>query len=192
MMMTRISDKDLAEVFVVIQEIHGDVAEIGVDLGETFGRIVRHATSVGKHSFAIDSFKGMDEPGEHDNAERYPKGHLGCSVDTFVGKMDNRWKLDRSTYTICEGFIPHCFDNIHPDQLFSFGLIDVDHYEPTVIALDWFWKHLTPGGIMILDDYFPQSRMMASRAIYEWLNKTTVWDYNVILLKDNQLYVEKM
>lgn len=39
------------------------------------------------------------------------------------------------------------------DRRFSLVHIDVDIYRPTLDALEFFWDRVTPGGMVVCDDY---------------------------------------
>ena len=51
-----------------------------------------------------------------------------------------------------QGFIPESlkkFDNI-PIALLN---LDLDLYQSTIDSLNYFWKYILPGGVILLDDY---------------------------------------
>jgi len=55
-----------------------------------------------------------------------------------------------------------------PDGPFAFADVDMDHYVPTLAALNWLWDRMVPGGIIHADDHFPDRDWLASRAINEF------------------------
>jgi hypothetical protein len=59
------------------------------------------------------------------------------------------------------GFIPQVLSQL-PDSRWAFVHIDVDLYEATLAALEYFYPRLVKGGVIICDDYgsrlFPGAR----------------------------------
>jgi hypothetical protein len=192
--MGTISDQHLREYFRKIQDIPGPVAEIGVDRGHTFKRIYRWAIKQNKVPCAFDSFCGMDTPGEFDDAA-YPKGKFSQGgIENFKSWIP----YSADTYKCYEGYIPICFEKYEADlnEDFSFILLDVDHYQPTVVGLEWSWPRLKKNGILVLDDFFETGTTIhATRAIHEWLEKTDVSSYKILNITpqpNGQIHIEKM
>ena len=147
----------------MVHHVSGDLAEIGLNTGSTFRGIVSTATSLGVDAHGFDSFEGMAEPGPRDGPA-YPKGRFANSMDKVASTLNGNYKLFK-------GFIPVCFSEIASNQKYRFLYLDVDHYEPTKIALVWAWDHMTPGGLLLLDDWFEGGIGLASGAINEWIEQ---------------------
>jgi O-methyltransferase len=158
-----ISDVFLEDLCESVKFLAGDFAEIGVLHGLNFKRIAPIASRQGKLAHAFDSFCGMDNPGAEDG-EQYPKGRLSNGgVGHFLSNLGD---IELSNIRIHQGYIPDCF----VDSLaFSFAFIDVDHNEPTMLALEYVWARLPVGGIILLDDYFPGRHLLCSIAIDQFL-----------------------
>jgi len=102
----------------------------------------------------------------------------------------DRHHVPRSFYQLHPGYIPDCFSDV-PDSLrLSFALLDVDHYEPTVQALDWIWPRLNPSGVLALDDFLPSHQILATRAIKEFLRRQD--DFDIIGFFNQQLILRKL
>ena len=102
--------------------------------------------------------------------------------------------IDESMYECFEGYIPICFekfDGKYPNTKLSFVLLDIDHYEPTVKALAWFWNKISSGGILVLDDYFKDRPLLASKAVDEWLPQKKK-EIEILELNNTQLFIKKL
>lgn len=160
----RITEKRLAELLAKVSPLTGVYAEIGVYKGATFRMLAADAARRGVVAHGFDSFQGMDDPTDMDGPN-YPKGRLSCGGIEWFAQMMRRTGIAGSAYRLHEGFIPRCFDRVPKDQRFRFALVDVDQYQPTLAALRWLWPRMSPGGVVVCDDYFPGASKYASAAI---------------------------
>ena len=106
----------------------------------------------------------------------------------FMRLMDKR-SVPRESYITWEGYIPACFAQFPADTRFSLVLVDVDHYQPTVDALQWSWPRLNRGGYLLLDDCGFDWDLESSRAIKEFLSSTN--GFWVMGHYNNQLILRK-
>ncbi len=167
----------------------GDFAEIGVYKGDAFRKVVAEASAQGKTAHAFDSFEGMDTPGPEDGDE-YPKGKLDVGGAGRFLQIMKEHGLDEEAFRIWAGFIPACFEEVGDAIRFSFVILDVDHYQPTVDALAWVWPRLNRGGILALDDFIPTHDRLATKAIKEFLRKHG--DYDIRDYFNHQLILAKL
>jgi len=136
----------------------GDRIEFGVLSGGTLGKMSNHP---GK-TFGVDSFEGMGEPSQHDikdGVNQYPKGRLMAPMS------DARRNAPRAI--LIKGFVPQVL-SVVPNGPYAFADVDLDHYQPTLDALEWLWPRMLPGGVIITDDHFPGRDWLAARAINEF------------------------
>jgi len=186
-----ISDQNLRTITGTIAGIQGDFAEIGVYRASTFTRLVPIARQQGKMAHGFDSFIGMDEPTERDG-DKYPKGRLSVGgVDGFRNIMKTAGFSDHE-YRLWPGYVPDCFSGCPPDLRFSLGLIDLDHYRPTLLSVEWFWPRLNTGGVVIFDDYFIGRSELASPAVNEFFCTLDMTAYRTIVLDNDQLFIQKL
>jgi O-methyltransferase len=178
----------LAQIETMIADVPGDVAEIGTAGGATTHRLAGMASRRGCLVHAFDSFVGMPEPGKFDSAH-YPRGKYDAGgVDGFRRIMDG-FKADPAYYRLWPGWVPDCF--LGAEQLrFAFAFVDVDVYEATGLSLQWVWPRLVANGILLADDYFPGGKIMASKAIDEWLSGIAC-GMNIMENTNNQLMIRK-
>jgi O-methyltransferase len=180
---------DLAWIASQVRDVPGDFVEIGVYRGRSFRKIARLAHEQGKQAHAFDSFVGLNEPGQLDGAG-FPKGMFGVGgKEAFAARMDS-YRVPRSMYQLHAGYIPDCFADVPESARFSFALLDVDHYEPTVQALDWVWPRLSQNGVLALDDFLPSHEILATLAIKEFLRRQN--DFDIIAYFNQQLILRKI
>lgn len=186
-MRLQIADKTLANLLHKTANVYGDYAEIGVFKGATFKRLAADANARGIVAHAFDSFAGMDTPTDKDGGE-YPKGKLSCGGVGWFASMMKSTGIPPKSYKLHSGFIPDCFSGITSDQKFRFAFVDLDQYQPTLIALQWVWPKMSPGSIVVCDDYFPGADQYASAAVDTFLRMPPgPYKRNVIGLENNQL-----
>ncbi len=179
----------LAWIETGIASLPGDLAEIGVDYGATFCRLVAMAERRGCQAHAFDSFVGMDEPGPNDNAAVYPKGKFDQGgVEKFRKRMDSLC-VPRDFYSLWSGFVSSCFHGAE-DLKFAFVYLDLDVYGPSKQALEFLWPRLHVGGILMVDDYNRDVPGRVTQAIDEWMEVTSDAVYGGCL--NDQLIVTKM
>lgn len=178
---------DLRDAINAIRCEGGDLAEIGTWQGSTFARLCCHAQRRGCLARGFDSFCGMGEPGPLDD-NLYPKGMFDIGgVDGFKKKISGI--APPGSYVLHQGWIPDCLNQF--DGPLAFVYVDLDHYEPTKMALPWAWDHLLVGGIFSVDDYDKTIAIGAFTAIAEFL-PNVIGKVELIRHSNDQLVMRKM
>ena len=141
----------LYELFKLVLNIPGDVAECGVYKGSSAFFLGRHISKLclDKRLCLFDSFKGLSTP-EILDGSWWKKGDLKSSIDEVNENLSQLG--DVSFVDIYEGWIPDRFYEV-ADRRFCFVHIDLDLAKPTLSAVKFFYSRLSYGGIMLLDDY---------------------------------------
>ena len=137
-----------------VANVAGDFAEIGVFRGAAFRKVAELAARQGKLAHAFDSFAGMDEPTAADGTG-YPRGKFDIGGPAEFTRLMDKAGVPRDHYRMWAGYVPRCFGGVPPELRFSFVILDLDHYKPTVDALQWLTPRINAGGILALDDYAP-------------------------------------
>ena len=120
----------------------------------------------------FDSFEGLSEIKpvdryEHDHRDiETVRKQFACSLE----KVKNNLKgFDFIRYY--EGWIPQRFNEVQ-DRTFSFVHVDVDLYQPIKDSFEFFYPRLSPGGIMVFDDYgcvqFPGAKKAIDECVAEY------------------------
>ena len=124
----------------------GDTAECGVFQGASSYLICRQIQGSQKQHHVFDSFEGISTPNDKDGSY-WREGMLACSEKVV---RENLKGFGFVRYY--KGWIPERFDEVS-GRKFCFLHIDVDLYQPTLDSLVFFYERMTPGGIIICDDY---------------------------------------
>lgn len=138
----------------------GDTVECGVFDGASSYMICKELKGYGRRHLLFDSFEGLSEP-EAIDGTYWKKGVLACSEESV------RHNLREFPFVeYYKGFIPSRFSEV-ADRRFSLVHIDVDLYQPTKDALEFFWPRMVPGGVIICDDYGSATCPGVHRAMHE-------------------------
>lgn len=135
-----------------LEPIEGDIAECGVRHGRS--TLFMASADNGRRDIHIfDSFEGLSDPSEKDGElDVFKKDgktrHFNIrNLDRVLKRFDAYPKIN-----VYQGWIPERFDEI-ADRQFALVHVDVDLFDPTLAALEFFWPRLSTGGMVICDDY---------------------------------------
>jgi hypothetical protein len=155
--------------YVVAARIPGAFVECGVWRGGSMmaaARTLMQLSDLDRQLFLFDTFEGMSKPTQHD------RDHSGRSAS---GRF-NRSRTSDDTAAWCDASLADVQRNIHsvgypgdrvrlvkgkvedtlpgaaPEQIALLRL-DTDWYESTRHELEHLYPRLTPGGVLIIDDY---------------------------------------
>ena len=144
--------------------VEGDTAECGVWTGAGSYLICQAniASKLERTHHIFDSFEGVSAPGDMDGTH-WTKGDLSCPLERV---QENLSEFEKVAYY--PGWIPDRFSDIS-DKKFAFVHIDVDLYEPTRDSIEFFYARLSPGGILLCDDYGFSTCPGATQAFDEFL-----------------------
>lgn len=143
-----------------VKELPGDVAEIGVYKGGTAKLLA--STLPEKNIHLFDTFEGMPEVTEWD------KHRKGDFSDTSLEEVRDYLK-DCLNVRFYPGLFPETA-NLVKENSFCLVHVDVDIYESTKAALEFFWTRLVPGGIMVFDDYNVKTCPGTDKAVNEFFS----------------------
>jgi O-methyltransferase len=135
----------LRSILALVDDVPGDTAEVGVWRGASSWFICNHFRHSEKMHHGFDSFNGLSTPIEVDGP-RWKGREFRVSQDVAARALV---RFDARLY---EGWIPDRFCEVQ-DLTFCFVHIDVDLFEPTRDAIDFFYPRMASGGIMLIDDY---------------------------------------
>lgn len=137
------------------ESIPGNFAEVGVWQGRT-SRII-HSLAPEKPYYLFDTFEGFskrDLDGRHD--DRFADTSIEF-VKNIIGSKDN--------LIFRKGYFPETSIGLE-NETFSFVMLDVDLYNPTLAGLEFFYPRLNPGGYLFIHDYnTPESDFAVSKAV---------------------------
>jgi len=133
------------------QDLPGNFAEFGTWRGGCAYMVLdRTAASPDRRFFLFDTFTGI--PDDRLTEGEREGSFSGIRSNTSVQYVDNLLARWRGRYELCPGDI---FDTLeHTDVgTLSFAHIDLNAAAPTKLALEFAYKTMMPGGIIVFDDY---------------------------------------
>ncbi|MGE4158981.1 MAG: TylF/MycF/NovP-related O-methyltransferase [Planctomycetota bacterium] len=152
----------LGQLLRLVTDVPGDTVECGVYKGSSSWLICRaNAGMSGRHHHIFDSFQGISEPDPSDG-DHWTRGDLSCSEETVRKALE-----EFRDFTLYPGWIPDRFHEI-ANRSFSFVHIDVDLLQPTKDSLEFFFPRLSPGGILLCDDYGVTTCPGATKALNDY------------------------
>lgn len=140
----------------------GDIFEFGVLKGASFVRFAAFREVLGlddRQLVGFDSFAGFPET-EFEPDKELRAAHIRDAGAESIGKDQLLEVLENKRVTtdirLVEGDITQSLPAYlaeYPDTRASFINLDVDIYEPSRVILETMYPRLSPGGILVLDDY---------------------------------------
>jgi len=161
----------LQETYRLAQEcanLEGDFVECGVAMGSSI--IAMHLAAKTKTVWGYDSFEGIQLAGRHDEYQpgfgdkldpnrELPADLLVSSGITAHRRTDVEnhiieLNLPFERFRLVEGWVQNTLP-LPENQPGAIAMLrlDMDMHDPTVVAMDYLWDKLVPGGILIIDDW---------------------------------------
>jgi hypothetical protein len=137
----------LWQLIRLIEAVPGDTAECGVFQGAGSWLICAATQGSKRKHHLFDSFEGLSTPDTADGAY-WTKGDLTAGEDLVRSNL----QAFAERIEFHKGWIPTAFPDV-ADRAFAFVHIDVDLHQPTLDSLEFFYPRLSPGAVLICDDY---------------------------------------
>ncbi len=166
-----ISNLELVSFFT---EIPGTIVECGVWRGGMIAAI--YEVLGDRECLLFDSFEGLPEAKEIDgiNAIAWQKNTEGeyyfdnCKAE--IEFAEEAMKLaEVNNYRIIKGWFEDTVKGYDLNSNIAILRLDADWYESTSICLDSFFNRVSPGGLIIIDDYHTWDG--CSKAVHDFLSK---------------------
>ncbi len=131
------------------ENVKGAFAELGVYKGETAKIIHEMERSRKLHLFdTFEGFKKDDLKAETGEAATYSTKNFADTDEKKVLKYIN----GNNNIIIHKGHFPDTTKDLE-SEIFALVNIDADLYNPIKKGCEYFYKHLSPGGVIIIHDY---------------------------------------
>lgn len=150
---------------VVETAVPGDFVECGVWKGGCALLMARVAETLGvgdRRIWLYDTFAGMSQPSNADGEHARSKweamqrnGHnewCYSSLDEVKATISARTKYPASLFEFVAGRVEDTIPARIPDAI-SVLRLDTDWYESTRHELEHLWPLVSPGGVLLIDDY---------------------------------------
>jgi hypothetical protein len=132
--------------------IPGDFVECGVNRGG-FSRLVVDYLALqrsDKKFYLLDTFSGLVP--KYVSEEEKGRGLLDAYHYQDCYQAVKETFADCPNVVIVRGAVPETLPEVRAEQI-AFISIDMNCVEPEIAAANAFWDRISPGGIMVLDDY---------------------------------------
>ena len=165
-----------AAILRVPPSVPGDVIECGCYVGGSSANLSLTCALVGRRLVICDSFEGLPEPAEHDQAHEAPhvnhtdvyyKGRFAASLDLVKGNLARYGNLEVCDFVV--GFFDESLRDFNRDIVM--GFLDVDLIDSLKPCLTAFWPRLAPGRRL----YVHEARNLAFVSIFfdaQWWQAT--------------------
>src|SRR6266481_921767 len=166
------------------RNVPGNIFEIGCSAGQSACFLSQHLRSLktGKNYYCIDTFSGFTR-----DDVAFETGSRGKGGHDYSGFRLNSLKWFKYTLAL------NGCTNVHPVQAdandyqftapVSLCILDVDLYRPTLHALENLWPHLSPGGMVVVDDCLPNNKFDGAYQAYLEFTTTYRIEPNIVLDK---------
>jgi O-methyltransferase len=137
-----------------LREVPGSILEVGVWRGGTGALMAARAAQLGIDDpvFLCDTWQGVVKSGAVDTYYRDGK-HDDASPE-MVEQLTS--ELELRNVALLQGIFPDETAGRIADRTFRLCHCDVDVYQSASDVLEWVWPRLSPGAVVVFDDYgFP-------------------------------------
>lgn len=150
------------------QCVPGSIIEAGCALGGS-AIMLAASKSPGRELRVHDVFGLIPPPSDRDSKDVHDRYRLivggeakGFGGDKYYGYQENLlakvaksfsdfgYECDENRVTLIQGTFQ---ETIHPDGPVALAHVDGDWYESVKVCLDRIWPFLSPGGVIVIDDY---------------------------------------
>jgi hypothetical protein len=141
----------LAALAQQCQHLPGDFAEFGVWRGGCAYMVLSNTSVPPDHRyFLFDTFDGI--PADRLTPHEREQGFAGRLRETSAAYVDTLLAPWQGRYRICPGDIFDTLDSAEVGHL-SFAHIDLNAVAPSRLALEFAYKRMVRGGMIVFDDY---------------------------------------
>lgn len=127
-----------------VNDVPGAAAECGVYCGSTLRMLAKAAPH--RRMYGFDTFKGLPAAMWSEGEVHEPGDFADTSFDAVAAAL-----ADCPNVQLIPGEFPDSV--IDFDEVFAFVHLDFDFYESTRAALGWLLPRMSPGGVIVFDDY---------------------------------------
>lgn len=153
---------------IMISNIPGAIVEMGCYVGTTSLFIQRLLRGANREFHVYDSFEGLPEKTDKDYSaagEQFRAGELLATKQQFIKYFK---QAGLPLPVIHKGWFNQLTDAEVPSAI-AFAFLDGDYYESIRDSLIRIQDKLSPGAIIIVDDYASEALPGARRATDAWL-----------------------
>jgi len=175
-----------------VRDLPGDVVECGVWRGGMSAGMAMLLGS-GRKYYLFDSFEGLPPAKELDGEyaqnwleiEDTETTHDNCTAgEEYASEIMSRTGVE---YKLVKGWFENTVPGFQGINEIAVLRLDGDWYDSTMVTLEKFFPLVTPGGLILIDDYYYWEG--CAKAVHDYLSreKSTAR----IRARDNFVYIKK-
>lgn len=161
------NDRMFSELTAVLENVQGDIIDFRVYKGATFAYLVKLASLYNRYAVGMDTFYGLEVPTQDDYNEHnqlpFPKGYAPSNIQ-LVYQAVNKVCPQYESYEIHSGKLDVILPQLR-DRKYAVVMLDLLHYNPTKLALEYIKDKMADGGVIYCLNYNKSSTRLASKAI---------------------------
>lgn len=150
-----------------VRDVAGDVVEFGCYIGTTSVYLAAALQATSKKLYLYDSFAGLPDKRSEDMSpagEQFKTGELLASKKELIRNLK---QANVPMPVITKGWFSGLTSEQVPAEI-SFAFLDGDYYDSILDPLRLIWPRLSPGAIVVVDDYANEALPGAAKAIGDW------------------------
>jgi len=157
----------------ICTDVPGDAIELGVASGGTSLLLGHLLKSHGKRVFSLDSYEGLPPPTSQDNRYFLAGDYEGDGplLERFCGVIEQEGLTN--VVIPVKGFFEDTVPKLEQPEHLCFAHLDSDLYDSVYCSLEGVYDRISPGGILIIDDFFHHAQGPA-RACSAFFNKAQI------------------
>ena len=172
------------EIHVILRElartqnVPGDVTEFGCYVGTTSVHLAEALRGTDKQLWLYDSFEGLPEKRPEDKSpagEQFKVGELSATRKELIRNLK---QAHVPMPMIKKAWFSDLTSEDVPSKI-SFAYLDGDYYDSVLDPLRLIWPRLTPGAIVVVDDYANEALPGAAKAVDEWRRRHATASFQV-------------
>ena len=143
---------------VTASKVVGDYVECGVNRGFMSSAIMEYLgwNSMGRQFYLLDTFDGLDYKYVSDDdfktgAREMNEANLTSYYVKDVESVKNNFAQWQNVHII-KGSVPETLEQVKAEKI-AYLHIDMNCSPPEVAAIKFFWEKISPGAVILLDDY---------------------------------------
>jgi len=147
----------------------GDLVECGVHMG-LYSLVMMRTLNFGhsdKQIYLYDTFEGLAEDYSSSDEQHLVEGVY--DIADWEQQVRNSFSIYQNAHVI-KGEVPGVLQDTAPETV-SFLHIDMNAAQAEVAAMDFFKSRLTPGAIVLLDDYGRSENAVIGEAHKDWFDR---------------------
>lgn len=153
---------------VLVAGVPGDVTEFGCYVGTTSVYLAERLKNTERTLWLYDSFEGLPPKTAEDSSpagEQFKTGELLATKKQLILNLkQGHVPMPR----IRKGWFSDLTSVDVPEKV-AFAFLDGDYYHSVKDPLKLLWPRLSPGAIVVVDDYANEALPGAAKAVDEWL-----------------------